>query len=73
MPPRVVAGFRRAAVSVPEVADAGEDHGEAEAVGGGDDFGVADGAAGLDDGGDATDGGGAGWLASLSLNRHSFL
>src|SRR3989304_776867 len=32
---------------VPEVADAGEKHGEAEAVGGGDDFGIADGAAGL--------------------------
>ena len=34
-----------------EVADAGEDHGDAEAVGGGDDVGVADRAAGLDDGG----------------------
>ncbi len=30
---------------------AGEDHGEAEAVGGGDDVGIANGAAGLDDGG----------------------
>ena len=34
-----------------EVADSGEDHGDAESVGGGDDFGIADGAAGLDDGG----------------------
>ena len=32
-----------------EVADAGEDHGEVEAVGGGDDLVVAHGAAGLDD------------------------
>src|SRR5580658_450781 len=37
--------------SVAEVADAGEDHGEAETVGSGDDFGVALGTSGLDDGG----------------------
>jgi len=36
-----------------EMADAGEGHGEAEAVGGGDYFRVADGAAGLDYGGGA--------------------
>ena len=36
---------------MPEVAHAGEDHGDAAFVGGGDDFGVADGAAGLDDAG----------------------
>jgi len=36
---------------VAEVADAGEDHGEVEAIGGGDDVLVADRASGLDDGG----------------------
>ena len=35
------------------MAYAGEDHGDAKAVGGGDDFGVADRASGLDDGGGA--------------------
>ena len=40
-------------LAVAEVADSGEDHGDAELVGGCDDFGVADGAAGLDDGGGA--------------------
>ena len=34
--------------SVAEVADAGEDHGDAEVVGGGDDLRVIDGATGLD-------------------------
>ncbi len=34
-----------------EVADAGEDHGDAKTVGGGDHFLIADRAAGLDDGG----------------------
>ncbi len=33
------------------MADSGEDHGDAQSVGGVDDLGVADGAAGLDDGG----------------------
>src|SRR6201986_1959811 len=37
-------------VLVTEMADAGEEHGQAETVGGGDDFGVALRAAGLDDG-----------------------
>ncbi len=36
-----------------EVAHVGEDHGQAEIVGGGDDFGVFDGAAGLNDSGGA--------------------
>ena len=36
-----------------EVAEAGEDHGDALLVGGGDDFGVAHRAARLDDGGGA--------------------
>ena len=36
---------------MPEMADAGEDHGYAKAVGGGDDVLIFDGAAGLDDGG----------------------
>src|SRR5579863_5580605 len=40
-----------------EMAYGGEDHGEAEAVGGGGDFVVAHGAAGLDDGGDSVLGG----------------
>ena len=41
-----------------EVPDSGEDHGEAEAVGGGDDVVILDGAAGLDDGGSAGSGNG---------------
>ena len=53
---RAVQGNRRRRrlllrILVPEVAHAGEDHGEAGFIGGGDDFIVADGAAGLDDGG----------------------
>ena len=43
---------------MPEVADAGEDHGEAGFVGGRDDLVVAHRAAGLDDGGGAGFGGG---------------
>src|SRR5581483_2126243 len=39
--------------SMPEMADAGEDHGKAQPVGGFDDFLVADGASGLNDGGGA--------------------
>src|SRR5271154_5768228 len=42
---------------VQKVAHVGEDHGEAEAVGGGDDFGVFDGAARLNHGGGAGFGG----------------
>ncbi len=38
-------------VSMAEVADSGEKHGQAEAVGGFDDFGIALRASGLDDGG----------------------
>ncbi len=46
---------------MPEMADSGKDHGEAEFVGGGDYLFVVDGAAGLDDGGCA--GGGYGFKA----------
>jgi hypothetical protein len=46
---------------VAEVADSGEDHGDAQPVGGGDDFLVFYAAAGLDDGGCA--GGGYGFKA----------
>lgn len=44
--------------SMPEMAVAGEDHGDAGGVGGGDDFFIAHGAAGLDAGGDASIDGG---------------
>jgi len=40
--------------SVPEVADAGEDHRDPQSVGGGDDFLVLDAAAGLDHGSGAS-------------------
>jgi hypothetical protein len=39
-----------------EVADAGEDHGDSEFVGGGDHFLIADRASGLDDGGGSRSG-----------------
>ena len=42
---------------MPEVAFAGEDHGDPGGVGGGDDGGVVDRAAGLDDGADPGPGG----------------
>src|SRR5471032_1568726 len=46
----LVDAFSCARISVAEVAEAGEGHGDAQAVGGGDDFWVFDGAARLDDG-----------------------
>jgi AICAR transformylase/IMP cyclohydrolase PurH len=46
-----VGSWGRVRVSVAEVADAGEDHGQAQAVGGVDDFVVADRSSRLNDGG----------------------
>src|ERR1700730_14681948 len=48
---------RRESSSVEEVAHAGEDHGEAEVIGGGDDFGIFHGAAWLNNGGGSGFGG----------------
>jgi len=59
IPERLTALFAESALfseggpSMPEMAHAGEDHGDAGGIGGGDDFLVTDRAARLDDGGGA--------------------